>query len=252
MRAVKGERLSRARIAVTPWRRHLPTYLGEHTLLDTLDPAYTDRVTDAGGLPLVVPRPPGAAAEEVAAEVLDLVDGLLVTGGGDVVPETYGAADEGGNSDMDRAADAWEIALLHAAAERGLPTLAICRGAQLMACAFGGALSQHLPPEAGHRDPGSLTPEEILAERHAVSLAPGSRLAALYGDTLRVNTIHHHGIADAGSLTVTATAEGGLIEGVEAREWPAVGVQWHPEKMQEAEQRRLFERLVHDAQGART
>ena len=120
-----------------------------------------------------------------------------------------------------------------------------------MACAFGGALAQSLPPEAEHRDPGALTPEEILAERHPVDLAPGSRLASLYGDTLDVNTIHHHGIADPGTLTVTARATGGLIEGVEAADWDAIGVQWHPEKMQEAEQRRLFERLVHDATGGR-
>ena len=240
--------MSRPRIAVTPWRRHLPTYLGERTLLDALDPAYTDRVTDAGGLPLVVPRPPRETAAEVAVEILDLVDGLVVTGGGDVDPRTYGDEDRGGNSDVDPDADGWELALLRAAAERELPTLAICRGAQLMACAFGGRLSQALPPEAEHRDPGQLTPEEILAERHPVMLAPGSRLAALYGEALTVNTIHHHGIADAGALHVTAIAAGGLIEGVEpAGAWPAIGVQWHPEKMQEAEQRRLFERLVTDA-----
>ncbi len=240
--------MTRPRIAVTPWRRHLPTYLGERTLLDTLDPAYTDRVTEAGGLPLVIPRPPENAAEEVAADVLALADGLLVTGGGDVVPATYGAADSGGNSDMDAAADAWELALLRAAAERELPTLAICRGAQLMACAFGGALAQELPPSAEHRDPGQLTPQEILDERHPVALAPGSRLAGLYGDRLTVNTIHHHAIADPGTLRVTATAAGGLVEGLEpANGWPAIGVQWHPEKMREAEQRRLFEALVTDA-----
>jgi putative glutamine amidotransferase len=243
--------VSRPRIAVTPWRRRLPTYLGERTLLDTLDPAYTDRVADAGGLPLVVPRPPGPSAAAIADEVLDLADGLLVTGGGDVVPETYGAADAGSNSDMDAAADAWEIALLHSAAARRLPTLAICRGAQLLACAFGGALSQELPAEAEHRDPGNLTAEEILAERHPVELVEGSRLAALYGRSLTVNTIHHHGIADAGTLAVTARAAGGLIEGVEAPDWPVIGVQWHPEKMHEAEQRKLFERLIDDARGSR-
>ena len=238
---------ARPRIAVTPWRRHLPTYLGERTLLDTLDPAYTDRVAVAGGLPLVVPRPPRDAAAEVAREILDLADGLLLTGGGDVVPKTYGAADEGANSDMDVDADAWEIALLRAASERELPTLAICRGAQLMACAFGGALAQRLPETARHRDPGTLTAPEILAERHPVHLVSGSRLAKLFGNEISVNTIHHHAIADAGTLTVSATAAGGLIEGVEHDGWPAIGVQWHPEKMREDEQRRLFERLVADA-----
>ena len=138
--------MSRPRVLVTPWRRELPTFLGERTVLDALDPAYADRVTDAGGLPLVVPRPPQGAEDEVAVELLALADGLLVSGGGDVDPHLYGAEDEGGNSDMDARADAWEVTLLREAARRRLPTLGICRGAQLMAVAFGGRLAQSVPP----------------------------------------------------------------------------------------------------------
>jgi putative glutamine amidotransferase len=241
----------RPRIAVTPWRRELPTYLGERTLLDALDPAYTERVADAGALPIVLPRPPAGQEAEIAATWLDAVDGLLLTGGGDVVPDTYGSADEGGNSDMDPGADRWELNLIRSAADRRLPVLAVCRGAQLMAVAFGGRLDQHIPDGAGHRARENLTPEEILAERHPVELAPGSRLAALFGPEVSVNTIHHHSIADAGTLAVTARAAGGLIEGIEPGDavpgWPMVGVQWHPEKMSEPEQRRLFEAFVDDA-----
>src|SRR5436190_30593 len=183
---------SRPRILVTPWRRELPTYLGERTVLDTLDPAYTDRIAEAGGLPLVVPRPPdepGATAEEL----LSLAHGLVLSGGGDVAPSTYGAQDEGALGDAD-----------------------------------------------------------IRADRHAVTIASGSRAAAVYGaGELRVNTIHHNAVAEPGRLAVTATAGGGLVEAVEPQadltDWPALGVQWHPEKMSEPEQRRPFEFLVIEA-----
>ena len=239
----------RPRIAITPWRRALPTYLGERTVLDALDPAYSDRVADAGGLPLIVPRPPGRQMARLADEVLDLADGLLLSGGGDVDPASYGHQPESVD-DADPAADAWEIALLHAAHARRMPTLGICRGAQVMAVAFGGTLAQRLTAETLHHDLATMTPEAILAERHEVELQPGSAVSALFGGrpVLHVNTIHHHAVADAGALEATARAAGDLIEAVEPADgWPALGVQWHPEKMDEPEQRALFERLVEDA-----
>lgn len=231
---------------MTPWRRELPTFLGERTVLDALDPAYADRVAESGGLPLVVPRPPQGAEDDIAEGLLELADGLLLSGGGDVDPHSYDAEDEGGNSDMDAHADAWEVTLIREAARRRLPTLGICRGAQLMAVAFGGRLAQSLPPEAEHRAMDRMSPEEVLAERHPVELVPGSALAGAFGaERLEVNTIHHHGIADAGSLTVTARATGDLIEGLEPSDgWSAIGVQWHPEKMEEPVQRRLFDWLI--------
>jgi putative glutamine amidotransferase len=240
--------MHRPRILVTCWRRPLPTYLGERTILDTLDPAYAGRVSDAGGLPLVLTRPPGSASLGVR-EALALADALLLTGGGDVDPGRYGAAPEN-VEDADAGADEWELALIAAARERALPTLAICRGAQLLAIAHGGRLAQRLSAGDGHRELDGLAPEAILAARHDVDLTPGSRLALALGGPSRiaVNTIHHHEIADAGELEVTATAPGGAIEAVEPRsEWACVGVQWHPEKMPEPEQVGLFGQLVEAA-----
>lgn len=232
--------MNRPRILVTCWRRPLRTYLGENTVLDTLDPAYAGRVADAGGLPLVVSRLGG----DVLEDLLSLADGLLVTGGGDIDPASYGAELENAD-DPDAGADDWELALIAAARERALPTLGICRGAQLLAIAHGGRLAQQL--SGGHRDLDGLAPEEILSARHPLEIVAGSRVAGALGggDRIAVNTIHHHEIADAGELLVTATAEGGVIEAVEPRsDWACVGVQWHPEKMSEPEQTGLFEQLV--------
>jgi len=240
--------MTRPHILVTCWRRRLPTYLGENTILDTLDPAYAGRVADAGGLPLVLSRPPGSALSAIN-EALALADGLLVTGGGDVDPATYGSEPEN-VEDPDAGADEWELALIAAARECALPTLGICRGAQLLAVAHGGRLAQRLSSGGSHRSLQGLAPEEILASRHNVALVPGSRVRRALGGSARiaVNTIHHHEIADAGGLEVTATARGGVIEAVESRwEWPCVGVQWHPEKMSEPEQTGLFVQLVEAA-----
>ena len=128
--------MARPLILVSCWRRELPTYLGERTRLETLDPAYAERVSAAGGQPLLVSRP-AAAADESVAQLMELVDGVLLTGGGDVVPASYGAERENVQDD-DAEADEFELALIAAARAAALPTLAICRGAQLLASAHGG------------------------------------------------------------------------------------------------------------------
>jgi putative glutamine amidotransferase len=240
-----GTHASRPRILVTCWRRPLPTYLGDRTVLDTLDPAYAARVYRAGGLPLLVSRGPGLDWGAELGDLVDLADGLLFTGGGDVDPAAYGAQPED-VADVDPEADAWELALIAAARERELATLAICRGAQLLAAAHGGRLAQRLTAGDGHVELAGQAPEAILAARHPVDLVPGSRLHRALGDgPVPVNTIHHHEIADAGALIVTATTASGAIEAVEPRTgWPCVGVQWHPEKMHEPGQAALFDQLV--------
>lgn len=239
--------MRRPLILVTCWRRELSTYLGERTRLDTLDPAYAERVSEAGGQPLLLSRPP-VSGEESARDLVALADGLVLTGGGDVDPVNYKAERENVHDD-DADADAFELAIIHAARARELPTLAVCRGAQLLAVAHGGRLRQRPPALAGHTELDGLSPEQILSARHPVTLTAGSRIARALGrDTAQVNTIHHHQIAEAGELQVTGTAPGGVIEAIEPRtQWPCVGVQWHPEKMDEAEQRGVFEQLVGDA-----
>lgn len=252
--------MMRPLILVTCWRRHLPTFLGERTLLDTLDPAYADRVVRAGGQPLLVSRPGGAVDEESVRDLIERADGVLLTGGGDVDPVSYGAARDDVEDD-DRDADRFELAILDAARAARVPTLAICRGAQLLAVAHGGSLAQR-PAQTGgrhergaqtggHGELGGLNAEQIRAARHPVTLVRGSRVERAFDrPTIEVNTIHHHQIADAGDLQVTARAPDGVIEAVEpCSEWACVGVQWHPEKMAEAAQNVLFDGLVQEARG---
>jgi putative glutamine amidotransferase len=232
----------RPRIAITPWKRELPTALGARTSLYALDPAYAAQVAAAGGAPILTPH------DLEPEEALAGVSGLLLSGGGDVAPATYGAEDAGGCDDVDAGVDAWELALIGAARERRLPVLGICRGMQLLAVAHGGALAQRVTDPGMHPGMGELPPDESLARRHEIVLDSGSALAGLFGaERLDVNTIHHQVVDDPGTLSPVARAGDGTIEALEASDWPALGVQWHPEKMAEPEQRLLFRHLVDGA-----
>ncbi|MGE0811843.1 MAG: gamma-glutamyl-gamma-aminobutyrate hydrolase family protein [Vicinamibacterales bacterium] len=236
---------ARPRIGITAWRRPLPTPLGERTDLYTLGVEYAAAVETAGGLPLILPHSGDAES------ILDALDGLLLSGGGDVDPASYGAVAVAAK-DQAAAADQWELALVRGARARDLPVLGICRGMQVLAVAYGGHLEQDVAGRDGHPDMGPMTPDEVLGARHAVAIAPGSTLARLYGTTRRqVNTIHHQAVADAGALVVAARDDGGMIEAVEGR-GPAcvLGVQWHPEKLAPGEmaaERPLFDHLVAEA-----
>jgi len=227
------------RIGITPWLRELPTPLGDLTRLYALDPAYAARVAAAGGSPVILVR------DARAQDALDGIDGLLLSGGGDVAPATYGDVDAGDCEDVDPDADAWELALIEEARRRRLPTVGVCRGMQLLAVAHGGALAQRVTDPAMHPGMRALPAAETLSRRHEVELAHTSTLARALGTArLSVNTIHHQVVADPGTMTVVARAPDGTVEGLESSAWPALGVQWHPEKMDEPEQAGLFELLV--------
>lgn len=232
------------KIGITTWLRPLPTYLGAQTWLYTLGREYVERTQAAGGLPLLLPH---LADVE---ETLDLLDGLVLSGGGDLHPESYGEMDEGTSSGISLEADRWEIALVRSARKRRLPLLGICRGVQIMAVALGGRLSQEISGRAGHPALDRLAGEAILGLRHEVNLEPTCALAAIYGQTtLQVNTIHHQAVSDAGEARVVGYGAGEVIEALQAREddWPALGVQWHPEKLPGSREDRLFAYIVAEA-----
>lgn len=218
------------RAAMTTWHRPLPTFLGERTLLYTLGEEYVAAVAGAGFVPLLVPH----IAPSQADTVLDAVDALVVVGGGDVAPATYGAVDAG-SKDTSAVADASEIALLRAARARRLPTLAICRGMQLVNVAFGGTLLQDVTSaDSELHPPIPADPDAVLALQHPVEIDADSRLAQVLGAGSReVNNIHHQAVdllAD-GFHCVAATSDG-VVEAIEpvVDDWPLLAVQWHPEK----------------------
>lgn len=232
-------------IGLTAFRRALPTYLGERTDLYTLDPGYADGVARAGGLPLILPHGDDPSA------ALDLLDGLVLTGGGDLHPGHYGAETATELEDADAGADVWELALARGARERRLPVLGICRGMQALAVAAGGKMIQDLGPEHGHPLIGG-SPEALMESRHDVELAADSRIARVMGRrTFPVNSIHHQAVVDPGELAATARV-GQVVEALEGDAgWPMIGVQWHPEKMHEPEQQALFAFVVDEARRRR-
>jgi putative glutamine amidotransferase len=233
--------MPRPRIGLTAYRRSLPTALGERTDLYTLDPAYSDSVARAGGVPVILPH------GDDPADVLAFIDGLVLTGGGDLHPEHYGEAAAVDLEDADTRADRWELALVGAARERRIPTLGICRGMQALAVEAGGRMVQDLMPEHGH-PLIEKTPAALMESRHDVALAPDSRIVDVLGtEVVSVNSIHHQAVVDPGPYRATARL-GDVVEALEATDgWRMIGVQWHPEKMHEPEQLRLFEALVADA-----
>jgi len=217
--------------------------------------AYVRAVVRAGGLPLILSPLMGTGLN---AELLDVLDGLLLTGGEDVDPVHYGQEPHPGLGAVDPVRDAFELTLFRDARARGLPVLAICRGIQLVNVALGGTLWQDIPTER----PGALPHSQPTArdERtHAVALVPGSRLAQALGATrCQVNSFHHQSIRElAPGLLVTARAPDGEIEGVETagtEPW-LLAVQWHPEEFHHHEQapdHGLFDTLVKEALAHRT
>lgn len=192
--------------------------------------AYLDAARAAGLRPYILP----VLAPDDAAAMLDGMAGLLLTGGEDVDPAHFGAEPHAALGEVHAARDAFELALVRAARDLRLPTLAICRGVQVANVALGGTLVQDIASEHA----GALAHESGLARNaraHEMHVAPRSRLAAALGATrLLVNSMHHQSVADvASSLAAVARAPDGIIEGVEwpGDDWWMVGVQWHPEEL---------------------
>lgn len=188
-----------------------------HLHVDIYFADYARAVYAAGGLPVHLP---------LDAEPEDWVhhlDGIVLTGGADVEPSRYGHDNHA--SDTEPARDEVEFTLFETALGDGLPVLGICRGLQLINVHQGGTLQQHVPEHSRY----DIAPHE---ESHVLTIAPGSTLHRLYGDTARVNSLHHQTVDAVGrGLTVTAVAEDGTVEGVEMNGMPVVAVQWHPEMM---------------------
>jgi len=214
-----------------------------------LNRAYVEAVRRAGGAPVLLPvssdpdalRPPYA-----------LLAGLLLAGGGDVLPQHYGQTAQCRLMAVDEERDEAELLLARWALEDDLPTLAICRGIQVLNVALGGTLIQDIPSQVAGalvHHPGPAAPRE--RPQHTVSVPAGSKLAAALGRPaaqVAVNSFHHQALlAVAPSLRAVAHAPDGIIEGLERPDRSfVIGVQWHPEEMAagDATQAALFAAFV--------
>jgi putative glutamine amidotransferase len=204
---------------------------------------YLESVARAGGWPALI-DPVGDPRG-----LLDRFDGLVLTGGADLDPGCYGQLPHPKTYGVNAAVDAFELALARDAVARRLPTLAICRGLQVLNAALGGTLYQHIPDDPGvaaHGRPG----EPNGGREQEVTLEAGTLLAKVMGSPRVVASCHHHQAVDrvGTGLRVVASADDGIVEGLELDHGSGwlLAVQWHPEDTSERDtaQQRLFDALV--------
>jgi len=211
----------------------------------SLAAAYVEAIRRAGGLPVLLPH-----GEPHLAELAARLDGVILSGGGDVDPALYGGQPHETIYMIDLERDNTEIELAQRLARWETPMLSICRGIQVLNVALGGTLVEHLPDEVGEEIPHRGRPP--AAVQHEVIIDPKAQLASVIGhDRITVASWHHQSVRQvAPGLRVVAKAPDGTIEAVEAPDHPwLIGVQWHPEltAMEDPSQQRLFDGLVEAA-----
>jgi putative glutamine amidotransferase len=220
-------------------------YGGNDLIAGMLPMTYVKAVHASGGRAVLI------TPDEPDIDVIESLDGIVFSGGGDVDPAHWGAEPHP-ETDVDRARDASEIMLMKAALDADLPILGVCRGMQVMAVAAGGTLHQHLPDIIGHdrhrAAPGTdpLAAAAAAFGRHDVVVRPGSGAYALLGAHLTVNSFHHQAVDDPGTFTAVGWCPDDRV--LEIIEDPsrafALGVQWHPERTADL---RVFGALVEAA-----
>lgn len=202
---------------------------------DLLCAEYATAVERSGGVPMLLPVQEPAHA----AAVVGRVDALIVAGGADVDPAAYKQEPHAETKKVRPDRDAWEIALLDAADERGIPVLGICRGMQVMAVRAGGSLDQHVPDHLGTtlHSPGGDTYGDVEVFTH-----PGTVARDVLGERATVRCHHHQAVREHPGFEVSARADDGSLEAMEdPRKNFVLAVQWHPEAGTDM---RLFEALV--------
>jgi putative glutamine amidotransferase len=217
---------------------------------------YVDAVIRAGAVPALLPN---TADRELLRALYEKIDGLLLSGGGDVDPSHYGEAVHEKCGHIDEERDETELTLARWAVEDGKSLLAICRGIQVLNVALGGSLYQDIKDQVPDSLEHTWHPEHPRHHRsHTISVDPGTSLARILGETsLPVNSLHHQALNRLSPhLTVSARAPDNVIEAVEiasrthSRQPFAIGVQWHPEELapHDPRQQGLFDALVESCQ----
>ena len=211
---------------------------------DTVQHTYRKSVAEAGGIPVLFPPTDHSSIPAL----IERIDGVVLTGGGDIDPRQYGGHADDTVYQIDDERDRFELDLAQRLAAAALPTLAICRGLQIVNVALGGSLVVDLPTAIGAQH--SMAGEEVFVPHQDVTLEPDSMVAQAIGATsVTVNSIHHQAVLDLGTdLRITGRAGDGVVEAIEATtDWPLIAVQWHPEyltRVGDVPSKALFAELI--------
>ena len=211
-------------IGISTYRQDASWSSWEGVPADLLPTAYADSVTEAGGVPILIPPVDSPAAAEL---IVTRLDGLIISGGADVNPARFDQEPHVTVTKWYDDRDASELWLLDAANAQQLPVLGICRGMQVMAVHAGGSLVQHLPDTVGNTNHSGAGSEYGTTE---VAIEAGHRISSLTDPLLIVACHHHQGVDAHPGFVATAHSSDGLLEAMESEgERFQVGVQWHPE-----------------------
>ena len=210
--------------------------MGEKTSKIMVNADYAYAVSKGGHIPVVIPR---YGSDADFDELVAKLDVLVMTGGEDFDPAIYNEKRSPKLGTVNSPRDDFDIRLLNAARRRRLPVVGICRGCQLLNIAFGGSLWQDLPSEY---------PAEGVQHRnvyHRIDIDPSSRMAGVLGTTnLVVNSFHHQAVKRlAPGFKIVARSPEGVVEAIESSEYPAIGFQFHPEKMLCKDKEEIFRKL---------
>ena len=236
-------------IGITSQQRDVATSYGAQPA-STVTLSYSGAVVDAGGVPVVLPILDPAEVPSL----LGRLDGVILTGGGDVEPSLYNGSTHDTVYGIHQARDLFELEIARFVAHQRMPTLAICRGIQVLNVALGGTLVADIPSQVDGGLEHFVTGNGAAHQAHQnVRLEEGCDLAQLFGTTeLKVNSLHHQAVATpAPGLRPVAWSEDGVIEAMEPEtDWPLRAVQWHPENLvaSEGAAQDLFAELVSAAQ----
>ena len=206
---------------------------------------FVDGLSEAGATPLILP----IGTKEDAKTYIGLVDGLLLTGGHDVNPASYNADPHSKLEAVYPQRDTFDLALIEAAIEKGIPILGVCRGMQILNVYFGGTLYQDLESEYGENLIQHIQKGVFTFPIHKIEIQKDSHLSTILGEEAMVNSLHHQAVKIVGDgLTVVAKSSDGIIEALESSnpEMDILTLQWHPETMrkQDPDSQRFFEDLV--------
>ena len=213
--------ISGRRLPATLLGPHLPAAMSS-LQFDLHFSNYPTSIATAGGLPVELAR------DADVEDIVERLDGLVLSGGTDLDPSLYGHESHPNLGALEPERDEWELALLRAARRRELPVLAICRGFQLVNVAFGGTLHQHVELDQGSGHPQWDVDGRITT--HEVTIVADTLTSKLLPERWPVNSLHHQILDRVGEgLTISAVAPDGVVEGLETPDGNLIAVQWHPE-----------------------